>query len=48
VLPLTEWVEYLQWTLETNEEEDDEDEDDDEDEVGFQIICAECREKKEV
>src|SRR5215467_10749139 len=48
VLPLTEWVEYLQWALETNEEEDDEDEDDDEDEVGFQIICAECREKKEV
>jgi len=45
VLPLEEWVEYLQWAMETHEDEDDEEEDDEEDEDGFEIVCAACREK---
>ena len=38
MLPLEEWVEYVQWAMETNEEEEN----------GFEIICAVCREKGEV
>jgi hypothetical protein len=57
VLPLEEWVEYIMWAMETNDEEqdgdDDEEEEDedeeeegqDEDEEGFEIVCAACREK---
>jgi len=45
LLPLEEWVEYLQWAMETHEDEDDEEEDDEEDEDGFEIVCAACREK---
>jgi len=41
MLPLEEWVEYVQWAMETNEE-------DEEEENGFEIICAVCREKGEV
>jgi hypothetical protein len=40
VLPLEEWVEYVQWAIKTDEDEEDED--------GFEIICAVCREKAEV
>ena len=41
VLPLEEWVEYVQWAMETSEEENDEEHED-----GFEIICGVCREKK--
>ena len=44
MLPLEEWVEYVQWAMETNEE----DEEEEEEENGFEIICAVCREKGEV
>jgi hypothetical protein len=44
VLPLEEWVEYIQWAMETNEEED-QDNDEDEEEEGVEIVCAACREK---
>jgi hypothetical protein len=48
VLPLEEWVEYIQSTMETNEEEEpDEDEEEDE-EAAFEILCAACREKRGV
>jgi len=39
VLPLEDLAEYVQRSLETNEEEEDEEED------GFEIICALCLEK---
>ena len=42
VLPLEEWVEYVQSAMETYEEEDEADQ---EDEDGFEIICGVCREK---
>jgi len=42
MLPLEEWVEYVQWAMETNEEDEEEEEN------GFEIICAVCREKGEV
>jgi hypothetical protein len=46
LLPLEEWVEYIQWAMETNEdEEDDGDEENEEHEDGFEIICGGCREK---
>ena len=45
VLPLEEWVEYIQWAMETYEEEDEEAE---KDKDGFEIICAVWREKGEV
>jgi len=38
VLPLEEWVEYVQSAMETYEE-------DQEDEDGFEIICGVCRKK---
>jgi len=44
VLPLEEWVEYIQWAMETNEEED-QDNDEDEEEEGVEMVCAACREK---
>ena len=44
VLPLKEWVECMQWALETDA--DDDEADDEEEVVGFQIICAACREKE--
>jgi|SRR5215510_366310 len=40
VLPLEDWVEYVQRSVETNEEDEEED--------GFEIICALCLEKGEV
>jgi len=43
VLPLEEWVEYIQLAMEPNENE----EEDEEGEDGFEIICAVCREKGE-
>ncbi len=43
VLPLEEWVEYIQSAVETNDNEED-----DEDEDGFEIVCAACRDKEEV
>jgi len=43
VLPLEDWVEYVQRSVETNEEEEE-----DEEEDGFEIICALCLEKGEV
>src|SRR5262245_28281391 len=45
VLPLEEWVEYVQAAMENNEEEGEDDEDE---EDGFEIICAVCRDKGEV
>jgi hypothetical protein len=50
MLPLKEWIEYVQWAMETSEDEDDEeDEDEDEEqenEQGFEVVCAVCREKE--
>ena len=48
VLPLEEWVEYVQAAMGNNEEEDEEDEDDEDEEDGFEIICAVCRDKGKV
>ena len=39
VLPLEEWVEYIQWAMETDEDEEEDDDD-------FEIICAACHEKE--
>ena len=44
VLPLAEWVEYIQRAMENDENE--EVEGDDQDEHGFEIICAVCHEKE--
>ena len=47
VLPLEDWIEYVQWALETNQDEEEQYEDDEEkNEEDFEIICAVCREKE--
>ena len=46
MLPLKEWIEYVQCAMETNEDEDDEYEAEfEENEQGFERVCAVCRQK---